>query len=122
LRNPSRKGIGFFETKNFYPDFVLWTIKCDLQTITFIDPKGLVMVDYDDEKLGLCKRIKAIEAEVNKREGIKIKLNSFILAHNYYDELRWNISKEELNNKNILFLKDDGIKAIGHLFRKIEES
>jgi len=122
LRNPSRKGIGFFETKNFYPDFVLWTIKGDLQTITFIDPKGLVMVDYDDEKLGLCKRIKEIEAEINKREGLKIKLNSFILAHNYYDELRWNISKEELNNKNILFLKDDGIKAIGHLFRKIEES
>jgi len=121
LRNPSRKGIGFFETKNFYPDFVLLTIKGDEQTITFIDPKGLVMVDSDDEKLELYKKIKEIEAEINKREGLKIKLNSFILAHNYYDELRWGISKDELKNKNILFLKDDGIKVIEQLFEKITE-
>jgi len=58
LRNPSRKGIGFFETKNFYPDFILWIIKGDQQIITFIEPHGLIMTDYDDEKLSLYKEIK----------------------------------------------------------------
>ena len=120
MRNPSRKGIGFFETKNFYPDFVLWTIKGDEQTITFIDPKGLVMVDYDDEKLELYKKIKEIEAEINKREGLKIKLNSFILSQTNYGDLNWGVSKDTLKEKNILFL-EDGLNVIEQLFVKITE-
>jgi len=122
LRNPSRKGIGFFETKNFYPDFVFWTIKGDEQTISFIDPKGLVMINYDDEKLELYTKIKEIESELNKKEGLKIKLNSFILSKtNYADiNLKWGVTKNSLKEKNILFL-EDRLLAIDQLFKKIEE-
>lgn len=124
LRNPSRKGIGFFETQKFYPDFILWTIKGEDQTITFIDPKGLVMVDYENEKLELYEKIKEIETRINEREGLNIRLNSFILSHTSYDtlKLKWKVSMDDLKNKNILFLKDEGIDVIDQLFKKIEES
>lgn len=106
LRNPSRKGIGFFETKNFYPDFILWTIKENKQTINFLDPKGLTRVDYNDEKLTLYREIKNIEQELKDKSKLNIELNSFILSHTKYDDLNWNVSKKELINQNILFLED----------------
>ncbi len=117
LRNPSRKGIGFFETKNFYPDFILWTIKGDEQTINFIDPKGLIMVDPDDEKIGLYQEIKHIEEDLKKKYKLKVNLNSFILSHTKYSDLNWSVSKEELMNKNILFL-EDGEAFLKQMFEK----
>ena len=41
LRNERRKGIGFFEASNFYPDFILWVNDGVKQHVTFIDPKGI---------------------------------------------------------------------------------
>ena len=41
LRNLSKKGIGFFEADNFFPDFILWLVIKNKQYISFIDPKGL---------------------------------------------------------------------------------
>lgn len=118
LRNPSRKGIGFFETKNFYPDFILWTIKGEEQTITFIEPHGLQMTDPNDEKLDLYKEIKNIEVELMKKSRLNIKLNSFIISPTKYGDLKWKATKEELIDKNILFM-EDGSKVIEHLFEKI---
>ena len=111
LRNPSRKGIGFFETKNFYPDFILWTIKGEEQTITFIEPHGLQMTDPNDEKLDLYKEIKNIEVELMKKSRLNIKLNSFIISPTKYGDLKWKATKEELIDKNILFM-EDGSKVI----------
>jgi len=119
LRNPSRKGIGFFETKNFYPDFILWTIKGESQTITFIDPKGLAMVKKDDEKFNLPKDIKNIEEDLKKKSSLKITLNAFILSITNYATLNWDESKESLAERNILFL-EDGPKFLDKLFEKIE--
>lgn len=119
LRNPSRKGIGFFETKNFYPDFILWTIKGDEQTITFIEPHGLVMVNYDDEKLSLYSEIKQIEKELNNKTKLSIKLNAFIISPTKYEDLKWNVNKEELLKKNILFLSD-GPEFLNQLFKTID--
>jgi len=119
LRNPSRKGIGFFETKNFYPDFILWIIKGDQQIITFIEPHGLIMTDYDDEKLSLYKEIKNIEADLQKKFKRNIKLNSFILSKTPYKDLNWGKSKEELINQNILFLGDDE-EFLNQMFQKID--
>ncbi len=120
LRNPSRKGVGFFETKNFYPDFILWTIKGTEQTISFIDPKGLVMVDPDDEKINLYKEIKDIENGLTTRTGLNIKLNSFILSFTKYAMLpdAWKKRKKsDLIDKNVLFLEDDDL--FNQLFNKI---
>ncbi|KKH47544.1 DEAD/DEAH box helicase family protein [Methanosarcina sp. 1.H.A.2.2] len=120
LRNPSRKGIGFFETKNFYPDFILWTIKGNEQTITFIEPHGLQMTDPDDEKLYLYHEIKNIEAELKTKSKLNIKLNCFIISPTKCGDLKWKATKEELLDKNILFL-EDGIEVVEHLFKKISQ-
>ena len=121
LRNPSRKGIGFFETKNFYPDFILWTIKDKKQTISFIDPKGLIMVDSNDEKLKLFASIKDIEKELNEKTNLNIKLFSFIVTPTSSDDLKkkgWTKTKQELNSENILFI-DDGEDLVKDIFNKI---
>lgn len=120
LRNPSRTGIGFFETKGFYPDFILWTIKGDKQSIAFIDPKGLMMMNQDDEKLRLYEDIKQIQDSINKRGDIQLNLNAFITSVTNYRDLKtqWDATKDELEDKNILFL-EDGHECIRKMFNKI---
>ena len=42
LRNLTRgKGVGFFDSSGFYPDFILWVKGKDGQRIVFIDPHGM---------------------------------------------------------------------------------
>ncbi|MDP2735796.1 MAG: restriction endonuclease subunit R, partial [bacterium] len=42
LRNLSRgKGVGFFESAGFYPDFILWIKEGDRQRIVFVEPHGM---------------------------------------------------------------------------------
>ena len=60
LRNFTRgKGIGFFETHSFYPDFILWIRIDSKQYLVFIDPKGLMRSgSLDDPKLSLHEFLK----------------------------------------------------------------
>lgn len=60
LRNFTRgKGIGFFETHSFYPDFILWIRIDSKQYLVFIDPKGLMRTgSLDDPKLTLHEFLK----------------------------------------------------------------
>ncbi|MHA1149185.1 MAG: DEAD/DEAH box helicase family protein [Promethearchaeota archaeon] len=115
LRNPSRKGVGFFGTKNFYPDFILWIIKDDLQIINFIDPKGLVFIKPGNEKLELYKEIKKIEDDLRNKTKRNIELNSFILSITKFNQLDWKIPKPDLQKQNILFL-EDGVECIKQIF------
>lgn len=110
LRNPPRKGVGFFESKNFYPDFIMWIQKDKKDYITFIDPKGLIYVDQDDEKLELSQRIKDVESDLNEKHKKSFTLNSFILSITPFEKIR-KINKKinsqkELEDKHILFLED----------------
>lgn len=41
LRNLSRKGIGFFISSGFYPDFIIWAKNGNKQNMIFVDPKGI---------------------------------------------------------------------------------
>lgn len=118
LRNPSRKGIGFFETKNFYPDFILWTIKGDRQTISFIEPHGLGREKPDDEKLKLYSEIKSIEERLSKKSSLKINLNVFIISPTKFSDLPWGIPKDDLIKSNILFLEDEA-EFLDQMFEKI---
>jgi hypothetical protein len=119
LRNPSQKGVGFFGTKNFYPDFILWIIKEDLQIINFIDPKGLVFIKPGNEKLELYKEIKIIEDDLRNKTKRNIELNSFILSITKFNKLDWKIPKPELKKQNILFL-EDGVDCIKQIFSVVK--
>jgi len=89
------------------------------QTIVFIEPHGLEHADIDkDEKIQFASStnpqvitIKKIEEEINKKEKNKVRLEYFLLSATKYKDLeKMNINfptKQELENKNILFIKDN---------------
>lgn len=104
------KGLGFALAGNFYPDFLLWLVddKTGRQWLSFIDPKGIRNLNISDPKFGLYKEIKQIEKQLDDR---MISLNSFILSITTFKDLLnvgGSTTKEELENRNVLFMEDGG--------------
>lgn len=58
LRNQPKKGIGFFQTAGFYPDFLLWMKRGARQALAFVDPKGLLR--WEEEKVELLAYIRSL--------------------------------------------------------------
>ncbi len=92
LRNLSRgKGVGFFESRGFYPDFILWIKDEKRQRIVFIEPHGMLHEDaYEhDPKARLHERLPELAKAMGERAGLKnIVLDSFIVSKTPYDDLR----------------------------------
>ena len=85
IRNRSKKGIGFFENKGFFPDFIMWLIADGKQYITFIDPHGMGRESITSDKVTLHKRIKTeIESTLTDPS---VSLDSFILSPTKYVKL-----------------------------------
>jgi hypothetical protein len=107
LRNLSKgKGVGFFEAGNFYPDFLLWLVVEGQQYVTFVDPKGVRNLrGADDPKISFHETIKEIEERLGDPQ---ITLNSFIISNTSYEEVSfWGYSKEEFEDRHVLFQKED---------------
>lgn len=111
LRNKSKTGMGFFEAANFYPDFVMWIVENDKQFITFIDPKGIMMLDKNlkNPKIDFYKVIKDIQERL-RMPGIdtEIILNSFIMSGTSAANASMQYGKKKIDfeSKNVLFLED----------------
>ena len=117
LRNMSRgKGVGFFEAGNFHPDFILWILNGSKQYVNFIEPHGLHHEGPGSEKILFHERIKVIEKRLNDQDII---LNSYILSWTRYPQLKWNITREEMERIHILFMKEDQENYIGKLYNSI---
>lgn len=115
IRNKSKDGIGFFEEKGFYPDFIMWLILSDKQYITFIDPHGARNMSITDDKVSLHTKIKEIAASLG---NVNVKLNSIILTPTKHSELvEKHIPKEDWVNKNVLFMEDE--KYIDEIMEKV---
>lgn len=115
IRNKSKDGIGFFEEKGFYPDFIMWIILASKQYITFIDPHGARNMSITDDKISLHTKIKEIEASLG---NINVKLNSIILTPTKHSELvEKHIPKADWINKNVLFMEDE--KYIDEIMKKV---
>ncbi len=109
LRNVSKRGIGFFEAGNFYPDFILWLLVGKTQYVTFVDPKGLRLLDdgSSNPKVQFFRTIKNIEARLADPAVI---LNSFIVSPTPYQNIpMWGegMSKADLQKCHVLFQRDD---------------
>ena len=120
LRNESRKGIGFFESSNFYPDFILWLIEGEHQHVVFIDPKGIrnLKKQLENEKITLFKELKS-EIEPSLKDS-NVTLDSFIISNTkYYEVEDWGTPKE-FQNHHVLFQKDDE-DYIGMMMERIFE-
>ena len=94
LRNLGRgKGVGFFESSGFYPDFILWIKSVDAQRIVFVEPHGMVHAGpyVNDYKARLHERLPDLGKEVAERSQMEnIDIDSFIVSATPYSELRPN--------------------------------
>lgn len=112
LRNQSKTGIGFLtETKNFYPDFILWQVIGDKQYISFIDPKGIFMLKdiWNHPKVLLNKTIKTeFQSMLDDKNTI---LNSFIISNTSFKDMQYRRSHDETiemyHDSNVYFQDED---------------
>jgi len=112
LRNQSKTGVGFY---GFYPDFIMWVLKDDKQYINFIDPKGILHLGFDSEKIELASKIKDLEKILNNKNII---LNSFIVSNtNWHDLNKENKKKEEWEDNHVVFQEDK--EYLKKIFKKI---
>jgi hypothetical protein len=123
LRNVSKRGIGFFEAGNFYPDFILWLLVGKKQYVTFVDPKGLRQLDdgSSNPKVQFYRTIKDIESRLHKSDTSVI-LNSFIVSPTPYQNIpMWGegMSKADLQKCHVLFQRDDKETYIKTLLTKV---
>jgi len=120
LRNMSRgRGIGFFEAGNFYPDFILWLLAEGRQYISFIDPKGLRNLGWDNPKLAFHKTIKIIEDGLRAQDPT-VTLSSFIVSNTRFHDVFWResaMTKEQFEERHVLFQQQDKSTYIGKMLR-----
>lgn len=122
LRNMSRgKGIGFFEAGNFYPDFILWVLGGDRQYVTFIDPKGITRLrGVEDPKIEFKNTIKEIETRL---ADPTVTLHSFIISNTSYGDIDyWGMSKKDLEDRHVLFQKEDKNTYVEAMLDRILDS
>jgi hypothetical protein len=112
LRNLSRgSGIGFFEERGFYPDFILWIVDRSGQRIVFVEPHGMLHAKayIHDEKARLHERLPELAMEIGKRSNRRnIALDAYIISatsfdrlHQRYDDGKWD--REKFAQRHILF-------------------
>lgn len=94
LRNLSRgKGVGFFEERGFYPDFILWILEPNRkhQRIVFIEPHGMVYAKayIHDEKARLHEYLRTLSQQLSPpSNGWTVELDSYLVSATPFDELR----------------------------------
>jgi len=125
LRNMSKKGVGFFQANNFYPDFILWLVDGDHQHIAFIDPKGLRNINgLDSPKIQFHKTIKTqIEAQIRKTDK-DISLYSFIISNTKHKDLkhwRGGESIKDFNGCNVFFQKEQKLEYVEKVLGKMSK-
>jgi len=117
LRNMSRgRGVGFFEARNFHPDFIMWVLEGGKQYVTFIEPHGLHHEGPASPKVLFYEKIKEIETRLGDPD---IVLNSFILSWTSHGQLDWGLTREQLTDKHVLFMTEDRATYIGKMLARI---
>ena len=111
LRNQSRgRGIGFFETGGFYPDFVLWVKSCGKQRVVFVDPHGMYYEDQpdDNEKANLYRKMRELTDHIKQKpDSDVVTLDSYMVSQTSLKVLinlwgkDWN--RQRLAEHHILF-------------------
>jgi len=118
LRNLSKgRGVGFFEAGNFHPDFILWLIDGDHEYISFVDPKGIRNLGFQDPKIQFCKTIKEIEERLGDPS---VTLNSFVVSNTPAHEMErlWGVEREQMEECHILFQHDGAQRYVHELLSR----
>ena len=117
LRNLERgRGIGFFEGRGFFPDFILWIESRSEQRIVFVEPHGMVHAAAyaNDHKARLFQVLDRFTEERRRRRPRRkrVTLDSFIVSRTSYEDIRpryddgtW--TRERFADAHILFFDRD---------------
>nr|MDP9479240.1 hypothetical protein [Actinomycetota bacterium] len=131
LRNLTKgKGVGFFETAGFYPDFILWVKYADgSQKVVFVEPHGMRNDDPppSNDKVHLYQTLRDLSDRVVRRDGRGVFLDSYIVSATPYEVLkkRWGgswveASRERFARTHVLF-EDDLVAGISTLIEPRDE-
>ena len=117
LRNQSRgRGVGFYETRHFFPDFILWVKTGAAQRIIFVEPHGMrhELPYGNNEKAQLHARLPQLAADIAQRSSgeTAVELDAFIISVTPYDKLTISFddgswSRERFAENHILFREGD---------------
>ena len=117
LRNQGRgRGVGFYETRRFFPDFILWVKNGAAQRIIFVEPHGMrhELPYRNNEKAALHARLPQLAADIAQRSGAAtaVELDAFIVSVTPYAELTGTFddgswSRERFAENHILFREGD---------------
>jgi hypothetical protein len=93
LRNLTRsKGVGFFGTSGFYPDFILWVKSANgSQKVVFVEPHGMRNDDPppSNGKVDLYLALRDLSDRIEERDGPRgVFLDSYIVSATPYEVLR----------------------------------
>ena len=108
------------------PDYILWIMDGAKQYISFIDPKGIKLLEKNikNPKIEFGNKIKELEARLQPITTDKtIILNSFILSGTPAREVRsfYGLSSiKEIEDKNVFFLEQKS-ECIDKMINKIVE-
>lgn len=110
LRNQSRgRGLGFYETEGFFPDFILWNIGPQRQQVLFIEPHGLLMEKRGGDKVtGFHDRLRDYVATGLQTAGRDdIAVDGWILSETPIPDLQqqWDVpwTEQDFASRHILF-------------------
>ena len=118
LRNQGRaQGVGFFERRGFYPDFILWLKDANTQRIVFVEPHGMIHATAyaHDDKAQLHETLGELEREMARSHtsALDVRLDSYIISATPFEDLQpkyddgsWDI--ERFAARHILFPVRDG--------------
>ncbi|WP_295883942.1 hypothetical protein [uncultured Thiohalocapsa sp.] len=115
LRNLPKKGIGFFQTGGFYPDFMLWMQRGDAQTLAFVEPHGVVHQEQD--KLDLLAYIRGALAK-----QLSFPIFAFIVTDTELKQIKWisgtdQNKRDELSKRHVLLMA--GADYVDAMLREI---
>jgi len=120
LRNQSRRGVGFFEAENFYPDFILWVVQGKRQRVAFVDPKGIRNLrGLDDPKIAFSKTIKDLE---HRLADANMVLESFIVSVTPLQQITWwdnMMTQADFEQHNVLFQRPGETSYVNLLLQKL---
>ena len=128
LRNQSRgHGVGFFEQRGFYPDFILWVKEEGKQRIVFVEPHGMLHAGayVHDERARLHETLRELEGEMSRTHSgaSEVRLDSYIVSATPFEDLQpkyddgtWDM--ERFAARHILFpVRNASYDYLAHLLR-----
>lgn len=120
LRNQGRgRGLGFYETEGFFPDFILWLVDGTRQRVVFVEPHGLQLESLGSDKVtGFHQRLQDYVRHGLQQAGRSdVEVDAWILSQTPMSKLNEQrnstLSAVDYRRQHILFPQGGYANAIG---------